>query len=296
MTLKERYRRFRAWQKEPRRYSNQEMEEHHCSNCDHDFTGNYCPVCGQSAGDGRITWAWVRKSIMLLWGMDSHSMPYTIWQLIFRPGYLIGEYISGHRQVSYPPVKMLFLVALFYAIIKQVLDIKPIGQDTEYDDQMFIIIIDWLVQHPGWGLMAMNVLMVLPTWIFFRFAPRHTKHTVPEGIFIQMFMCTIMLLIIILERCISAWLFLLTPFYIYLTYRQLFGYGIWATTWRVLLCFVIWILSLLLLVAILSNFGGGFDPTSIKTFGISLVITAAILGFGYWVGKKNYRPQQTDNQ
>ncbi|MBR6048897.1 MAG: hypothetical protein IKP83_01895 [Bacteroidales bacterium] len=83
MSPKEQYRRFRTWQKGPQRYSDQGMTEHHCHNCDHDFTGNYCPVCGQKAGGGRITWRWVWKNIMQLWGMESKSMPYSLWQLIW---------------------------------------------------------------------------------------------------------------------------------------------------------------------------------------------------------------------
>ncbi|MBR6048896.1 MAG: DUF3667 domain-containing protein [Bacteroidales bacterium] len=40
------------------------------------------------------------------------------------PGYFIGDYISGRRQVSFPPVNMLFIVAALYAIIKQLLGIN----------------------------------------------------------------------------------------------------------------------------------------------------------------------------
>ena len=95
MGLKKQIERFRAWQKSPVRHWEQKDGEQHCPNCGHEFTGNYCPVCGQQACDGRITWAWVRKSILMLWGMGSRSMPYSIWQLIWRPGYFIGDYISG---------------------------------------------------------------------------------------------------------------------------------------------------------------------------------------------------------
>ena len=59
MGLKEQIRRFRAWQKEAVHYSDERLEPHHCPNCGHDFEGNYCPVCRQDAGDGRITWKWV---------------------------------------------------------------------------------------------------------------------------------------------------------------------------------------------------------------------------------------------
>lgn len=296
MSLKKQYSRFRAWQKGPRHYSGQGLEEHHCPNCDHDFTGNFCPVCGQAAGDGRITWEWVRKSIMLLWGMESRSMPYTLWQLIWRPGYLIGEYISGRRQVSYPPVKMLFIVVALYAIVKLLFGIETPGKDLGEDPSKVILIIDWLIMHPAWGMMAMSILMILPTWVLFRFAPRHTKHSLPEGIIIQLFLCTILLLVIILTRYLSAWISLLIPFYLYFTYRQLFGYGIWGTFWHTLLCLLIWVMSLLLIIALISTFGFGFDRTSFMTTCVLLAALSVILVVGYWIGKRNYRSQPADNQ
>ena len=123
MGLKEQIRRFRAWQKEAVHYSDEHLEPHHCPNCGHDFEGNYCPVCRQGAGDGRITWKWVYKCVMEVWGMESLSLPYTVLQLIFRPGYLISDYINGRRQTSYTPVNMLFIIALVYVIVAQLLGI-----------------------------------------------------------------------------------------------------------------------------------------------------------------------------
>ncbi|MCR5064692.1 MAG: DUF3667 domain-containing protein [Bacteroidales bacterium] len=41
-------------------------------------------------------------------------MPYSIWQLIWRPGYMISDYINGRRQVSHPHASMLFIIAVFF--------------------------------------------------------------------------------------------------------------------------------------------------------------------------------------
>lgn len=56
---------------------------------------------------------------MDMWGLGSRSRSvlYSVWQLLFRTGYFIGDYISGRRQVSFPPVKMLFILAVAYAVI-----------------------------------------------------------------------------------------------------------------------------------------------------------------------------------
>ena len=75
MKLKESLRRFRARQNNPYQYSDEELEECRCANCGHVFRGNYCPVCRQEVGDGRITWKWVGKSILDIWEWTPAHFP-----------------------------------------------------------------------------------------------------------------------------------------------------------------------------------------------------------------------------
>ena len=306
MTLKEHYRRFRAWQIEPSRYTNRQMESHCCNNCGHEFVGDFCPVCGQRASWGRITWSAVRENVMLLWGMDSHSMPYTLFQLLLRPGYLIGEYISGRRQVSYPPVKMLFIVAVIFAIIMQLLGIK-VGPYKTAEGSLEVITttINWIRSNPGWGAMAMTLFLTIPTWFLFHFSPRHSRHTFPEGVFIQIFMSSLMLICTLVIE-INPYFIILIPFYYYITYRQLFGYNFWGTCWRLLLGFVVWVSTILMLVVMTFIFT---IPDASKTFYKSeglwgfislfllyLIPVAALLLFGHWIGRRTEKKhlQNTD--
>lgn len=295
MDIREKYRRFRTWQKASRTYSVKDTSTHRCNNCDHEFTGNYCPVCGQKATWGRITWASVRENVMLLWGMESHSMPYTLYQLMLRPGYLIGEYISGRRQVSYPPVKMLFVVAVVYAIIKQLLgiEIEPLTAKEE-KIKFIVIVINWLKANPGWGMMTLTIFLIIPTWFFFRFAPCYPRHSLPESFFIQIFMSSLMLICLLLSE-ISEVLMLLIPFYYYITYRQLFGYRFWGTTWRLLLSLIIWftVIAMLAVTIILfsdtqtyhSLFDQGGVVGVVGYFLVFLGPIAAILFIGYWISR-----------
>ena len=96
-------------------------------------------------------------------------------KLLWRPGHLIGNYISGHRQICYKPVNMLFIVALAYVILMQI-----IGQDdnfnadaiADYDRTGYFEMINfcyqcyqWLVAHPGWAMMILttpSLCSVLP--------------------------------------------------------------------------------------------------------------------------------------
>jgi len=55
MTLKDRYKRFKAWQLEPFDWSFDENERHHCENCGNDFAGKFCPHCAQKAGLKKVS-------------------------------------------------------------------------------------------------------------------------------------------------------------------------------------------------------------------------------------------------
>lgn len=249
MNLKETLGRFRVRQNKPTLYSDEELEEHQCPNCGHVFRGNYCPICSQGAGDGHITWKWVGKSILDVWGMDSRSLPNTLLQLLWRPGHLIGDYIGGHRQICYKPVNMLFIVALAYVILMQLIgregnfDVDAIADNDRTDFKMINFCYQcylWLVAHPGWAMMILTMIMILPTFIVFRFAPRHPHLSFPENIFIQIFMSTLMLVVAFTIRVSNGITKFLIPLYFYICYRQLFGYKFWGTTWRLAVCFFVW--------------------------------------------------------
>lgn len=263
MKLKALYRRFREWQIRPTIHWDKEVDAHCCANCGHKYAGNFCPVCGQQASDGRITWRWVGKSILDVWGMDSRSLPNTLLQLLLRPGYLISDYISGHRQICYKPVNMLFIVATLYVIITQLMGHNI--TETEFSSVNGLGILDraftWIFSHPAWAAMSLTLMMILPTYLFFRSAPRHTRHTLPESIFIQLFMNTLMLICALASKLVD-WLFWLVPFYYYITYRQFFGYRPWGTLWRLLVsAFVWWILLCSVLIILLIITGADHNIT-----------------------------------
>lgn len=320
MKLKELYHRYRTWQKTPSRKWDKGLSEQRCPNCGHSFAGNYCPVCGQQAGNGRITWRWVGKSILDVWGMDSKSLPYTLLQLLLRPGYLIGDYISGHRQACYKPVNMLFIVALFYVIITQLLGHNADGIEFSYgEENHFIVgIFTWLSAHPAWAAMSLTTIMILPTYFLFRFAPRHSRHTLPESIFIQLFMCTLMLICFLVIKFFDgvSWL---VPFYYYITYRQLFGYRPWGTLWRLMLSAVIWFFLLCVVItapiilinatstALSENYKLSFDlsifnpnnSNGIILYALAIIVLILIfaaipLAVGYWISKKTSHSHITD--
>lgn len=249
-------------------YEFKDTEVHRCLNCQHEFTGNYCPYCSQTADTKRITWRSIPKGFLELWGMSRRSVPSTIWQLIYRPGYFILDYLRGHRVACYPPVKLLVVVALITGLLDHYVipeestkpvEIKieanaPTGSDgAEFvGEQGFIEMIDqagnWCDENEGWAMLMICSLMILPTWLLYRRSRNIPKHTVPEGFYVQVLMCPV-LLILSMFSDISDLFALLMPYYYYYSYRQLFGYGIWGTIWRLFLCFIAAFIGFVFLIA-----------------------------------------------
>lgn len=264
MNIRETYNRFKRWQLKPHDHEFSSHDTQHCSNCDHDFVGNYCPYCSQKSGLGPITWRSVGKSIAEVWGMHNRSLVYSLVQLFLRPGYFIGDYISGKRQVSFPPVKMLAIIAVLGVMVDFLtgaihgminldrgekmtyishvfswLDVHFNGAFPPPSDFLSDVFI-WLNTHPDVMSLIMLSFLIIPNYFIFRFAPRNSHHTIPQGFFIQVFSTAVfMILNMIYDITGLGWLvFLLGVVLVFVTYKQLFGYGVWGTLWRVLMAFV----------------------------------------------------------
>ena len=149
----------------------------------------------------------------------------------------------------------------------------------------------WMVNHLGWGMLIMTAFLVIPTWMLFRYAPRHSFHTIPEGIYIQLFMSTLVLIIFVLSQSIAGWLLWLVPVYYYIAFRQLFGYGVWGTLWRTVLTlsvslFLALVLSLETLY-LTGHIETDDDSRSAYTIGLVffIAVSLGILYIGYRIGK-----------
>ena len=236
--------------------------EHRCNNCGFTFTGYYCPTCSQRAGLGRIGWHSVRQSVMDMWGLGSRSRSvlYSVWQLLFRTGYFISDYISGKRQVSFPPVKMLFILAVAYAIIFHLLlpEFKGMWYGLDFQELGFTVdeghdiarlgkpFYDWYETHFSWSMLILSFITIFPTWVMFRYSPRHSRHTLPEWFFVQVLFATLQVALFLLmmpcwfffkQMAVITVIFVVVTAYYIIGYKQLFGYGLWGTVWRLLFVF-----------------------------------------------------------
>ena len=103
-----------------------------------------------------------------------------------RPGYLIHDYISGKRQVSFPPVKMLFIVAIANVLASRLHD-KLYGSEAETEDFQGTLaflnqFVAWTQENTGWSMLLFMAVFIPPTWLFFRWAPRYPRHNLPPSV------------------------------------------------------------------------------------------------------------------
>ena len=190
-----------------------------CLNCHTEFIGNYCPSCGQPASTQRFT---VKKALMAtleVWGMGNRSLPRTVWNLIYRPGQMIGEYLDGKRMPFFPPVKMLFVLCIFFAVESSWLGQKSVteqltssmndealkknlkengnntvvnfnGKNISTEEMVTTIkdIVVWMDQHKAVELICLHSFFMLFAWMVFRKSPTRPKSTMAEHFFTQVFM------------------------------------------------------------------------------------------------------------
>ena len=316
MDIKAIYRRFRQWQLNPVDNEFTSSRPSLCNNCGHEFVGNYCPYCSQKRGIGRITWKSVAKGIGEVWGLHNRSMFYTLVQLFLRPGYFISDYIGGKRQVSFPPVKMLVLIGVLGVIVDFLTGaihgmVYSHGEKMGYVNDVFnwlnvhvngmfpppseylSDVLNWLNTHPDVFSLILLSFLVIPIYFIFRFAPRNTRHSIPQGFFIQVFSTAVfMVMNMLYDITALGWLVaLLSTVLIFVTYKQLFGYGLWGTLWRLVMAFV----CAFTLLSVMLNFNYGIylleqgnEETARGFFlnvPIALLILIVILAACYFISK-----------
>lgn len=286
------YHRFCRWQHEVPHYVNRHEDTvQHCHNCGTAFSDNFCPRCGQRAEVGRVGWDSLKENIALLWGLDSRSLSYTLFQLLTRPGYLVRDYISGRRQVSFPPVKMLVIVSLFMVIFESVFHLENEVVSIHFNIPEIDNVIKWFNDNKSWGTLFYQIFFILPTWVVFRFAPGYPRHTLPEGFFLQVFVSTQSLLLTFLDYLSADFENVVATIFLIITYRQLFGYSWWGTLWRLIitvLTALMMILPLFLVAFLFSNDDRKDDEirAGLWLLAIVILLTAVMLFVTYLISRK----------
>ena len=282
--------RFRDWQKDP--YPLQEPVTHTCVGCGKTYEGEYCPICGQRQDEGPVDWLALKQDLISVGGIEEPESPTSfITQLFGRTGYLIEDYIKGRRYVCASPVAMLGVFAAATVIISHFFPTPPseLAQTLAGAEGFIGKIFSWLAENINWAVLIQTALLVLPTMLLFRHSPKMDRHTLPQGLYIQAFMASLVLFCIILRTIVSDWVLVLIPIFYYVAYKQLFGYDVWGTLWRTLLCMgVIMYFYGLVMMAVLQKEYFNEMPiwVFLGVFAACIAFGAALLVLGWMTGRR----------
>lgn len=144
----------------------------------------------------RITIKRAMLAFMETWGLGSRNIFYTMWHLIWRPGYMMSDYINGHRKRYLQPFFMFFVLTLILVQMAWALDVQlPKNRDmtlTAFEllnqhsewfsvNQMTYIlktaewldkVHDWRDENRAWDLIIHYLGICVLTWLLWRKSPR----------------------------------------------------------------------------------------------------------------------------
>ncbi len=138
-----------------------------CSNCDIELDDGFifCPYCGQKKIQGRLDFKQVRTDLWNAFTDTEQGIFLTIKQLVYRPGYMARDYISGKRKIYFNPFR--YLVVMLAIVLFFVLKFVPLVLN---DSNSNLENIDFL--HFVFGNLNVFILLMCPIyavliWLFF---------------------------------------------------------------------------------------------------------------------------------
>ena len=97
-------------------------ESNICLNCETAYTGSYCNRCGQSRNTPRYRFSNAFRNILGGFTNIDNGFGRTLLDLLYRPGYMIRDFIAGKRILYFRPFQTLFVLAALYIMAVQLVD------------------------------------------------------------------------------------------------------------------------------------------------------------------------------
>lgn len=144
----------------------------------------------------RITMKRAVLTFMETWGLGSRNIFYTAWHLLWRPGYVINDYLNGRRNRYLQPFFMFFVLTLILVQLAWVLNVQPPknadmtltayellrdhkewftpeqAQKVLHAAMWMDVVHDWRDENRGWDILIQSIGVILATWLLWRKSPR----------------------------------------------------------------------------------------------------------------------------
>jgi hypothetical protein len=150
-----------------------------CKNCDNDFVGNYCNVCGQKVMD-RFTikgvWTLIVDDVFEV----NKGLLHTLKQLWLNPGKTSLDFVNGRTRIYYSPLKYLIFWTAIYLILVSLIEnnrgqsIKDIIFNTsqpfsiESIKDFISIYTEMIFRHPDLFYLGLTPFLTIMSYIIYR--------------------------------------------------------------------------------------------------------------------------------
>ncbi|MEI7489317.1 MAG: DUF3667 domain-containing protein, partial [Chryseobacterium sp.] len=172
------------------------MNKKSCLNCGHSISDEFCPHCGQKSDTARITpRSLIRGDILgSIWHVEARFFR-TLKHVLFGPGRMAMDYISGKRIKYYNLFSLLLILFGFNALgLHFYMDLNP--NEIPADSST---IIDFFSKYSKTILFALIPVLALNGWILFK----RIKLNLAEHVIIASVILSGILTLILFDDAIS---------------------------------------------------------------------------------------------
>ena len=143
-----------------------------CKNCGHNFEGNFCNNCGQSAATHQLNMHFIWHEIQHGLIHVDHGIFYTINQLLTNPGHTIRDFINGKRVRHFKPIALVVVLAtiyglLFHYFITDLFKAEPIHAG----DNLIIVygkVTRWITDHFAYSTLILILNTTIASFLVFK--------------------------------------------------------------------------------------------------------------------------------
>ncbi len=142
--------------------------DQNCLNCHHNFSGVFCPLCGQNVHEHRINAAYFLHDIPHSVFHIDKGLWYTFIQLMKRPGPASKEYLAGKRINHYRPFAYVIILSAFTSLvihwIRKLIQysyFRQTGQTLDWGEGFF-------TKYQSLFIFLMIPVVSLCTWLVFK--------------------------------------------------------------------------------------------------------------------------------
>lgn len=183
----------------PRPVQPSEMAEHTCLNCGTTFQGNYCPGCGQRGDTRRLSMSSAIENLLGVLTSAERGIVHTCTDLLYRPGFMMRDYVKGHRAEYVKPIQLLFLLATIYLAIHYLLYHEGEGPThfiTDAEGNPLVLpgilgfgikVVEAMMSNRAILALLSSSIFILPMWLAFRSTPIGKETTLTEFFYVMVY-------------------------------------------------------------------------------------------------------------